>query len=82
MDIQSEGSVARAEEGVIERAIGAALEHTQAVVVVSVEADGTLTYGFHVRDGAPFDTLMRLLCGTNGVMETLAKLLVTEGTKH
>ena len=63
------------DNGVIEQAIAGALKPTSAVVVVSVEADGNVTFGYHILAGAPPDVLMRLLCGTNSAMNSLAQMI-------
>lgn len=71
-----EGSVAREEHGPLESAIADAVKHTPAVVVVSVEADGTVTFGYYILNGAPEDVLMRLMCGTQSALQLLGQMLV------
>jgi len=70
-----EGSVARKEHGPLESAIADAVKHTPAVVVVSVEADGTVTFGYHILNSAPTDVLMRLMCGTQSALELLGQMI-------
>lgn len=70
-----EGSVVREEQGPLENAIADAVKHTPAVVVVSVEADGNVTFGYHILNGAPADVLMRLMCGTQSALELLGQML-------
>lgn len=71
-----EGSVVRKEQGPLENAIADAVKHTPAVVVVSVEADGNVTFGYHILNGAPADVLMRLMCGTQSALELLGQMLI------
>lgn len=71
-----EGSVVRKEQGPLENAIADAVKHTPAVVVVSVEADGNVTFGYHILDGAPADVLVRLMCGTQSALELLGQMLI------
>lgn len=71
-----EGSVVRKEQGPLENAIADAVKHTSAVVVVSVEADGNVTFGYHILNDAPADVLMRLMCGTQSALELLGQMLI------
>lgn len=71
-----EGSVVREEHGPLERAIADAVEHTPAVVLVSVEADGNVTFGYRILSGAPDDVLMRLMCGAQSALELLGQMLI------
>lgn len=75
-ELYPEGSVARKEHGPLESAIADAIKHTPAVVVVSVEADGNVTFGYHILNGAPEDVLMRLMCGTQSALQLLGQMLV------
>jgi len=72
---EPENVTVRTERGPLENAIADAIKHTPAVVVVSVEADGTVTFGYHILNGAPEDVLMRLMCGTQNALELLGQML-------
>lgn len=76
-----EGQEARTEEGPLERAIAGAIQHTPAVVVVSVEPDGKVTFGYHILDGAPSDVVMRLMCGTQNALALLAQTVTRSASE-
>lgn len=72
-----EGQEVRREDGPLERAIAGAIQHTPAVVVVSVEPDGKVTFGFHILNDAPPDVIVRLMCGTQNALDLLAQMLTS-----
>lgn len=66
--------------GPLELTLNAAVEHTAAAVVISVEPDGTVTVGWIARRDAPQDILVRLLCGSQSALSMIGALITERGT--